>query len=179
MTQILSRLIPDFKTASGQKTHIDGVGQKRAFALVEFMHDVLSIDQRSVDVVMGFLNENVKIAWSYTMYLLLDYDQMQQRIKDFEQYKTPGAREVRVHAGELNNTITFEFPIGAKKFFMTFTPGDTIEETQPVELFQQMVDDATPEQMYGSELCYFTVSGFFLNEPEPDSDDESSSGDAE
>jgi hypothetical protein len=193
MTENLSRIIPDFKTASGQKPHIDGVGQKRALALCRVVHAMFSNrdhDQPSVDVLMKFFNDNVKCAWRYIKYEQLGDDQVQERIADFEHYKTPEDLRVIVHAGDLEHDIGFEFLIGAKKFSLEFFPGDTIEETQPVEDFEEM-DDATPEQMYGSELCYYTVSGYFIKEPESDeegsdrkrrredSDDESSSGDSE
>jgi hypothetical protein len=110
-------IIPDFKTAPGQKS---------ALALCRVVKLIFSNrdhDQASVDVLMHFLNDKIRCSWRYFKYEQLADDQVQERIAEFEQYKTPEDLRVRVHAGDVDHDITFTFFIGADEFALEFMPG--------------------------------------------------------
>jgi hypothetical protein len=164
MAKQFAKIIPDFQTAPGQKS---------ALALCRMVQVIFSDkdrDQASVDALMNFLKENAMFAWRHTKYDCMETDQVQERTEEFENHKTSADKDaqVRVHVGNVYHDITFRFPVGTDDFLLEFMPGETINETHPMEGFEEMEDKATPEQMYGSELCYFTVSGRFLKKKEPD-----------
>jgi hypothetical protein len=81
-----------------------------------------------------------------------------------------------MHVGKVDHGIKFTFAVGTDDFSLEFMPGETIHETEPKSWASAATVWATPTQMYGTKLCYFTVSGRFLKKEEPyetESDEES------
>jgi hypothetical protein len=148
--------------------HYHGDGRKRALELCRAVEKVFSErpnDDETVDALMTFFNKNVKCAWWYIMCECLTEEQVHETTAQFEMLRGPKYMHIQVHhVGLEMHNIDLVVPIGPDEFVLSFMPASkTIDQTDPTKEFKDPASP-TPEEVWGSRLCYFHISGYFRSQ---------------